>query len=358
MWTAYVLPVLIWIAFVSTQSWNGTLHQNGTTSNTTNVTHVVHHHHHHHHHVMNVTNVTSQMPYDNLPPLATAGTDSPIHGGIPLYKHPHYDESGKVLWFPRILGGTPATVGEFPSKVSLQTSSNSAHICGGTLLTMRHVLTAAHCVTDIRGTPMSVSRIQAMADDLNVLPTMRSPTRQTRPAHSLVIHEKYDPSKLTNDLAIVRLASEFSKTSTLYPAKRVSSSPQAGQLCSLSGWGVTSEHSQNISPTLQRVNLEVLTFDHCNTAYKGTLTSGMLCAWGPGRDACQGDSGGALMCHNQVAGVVSFGAGCAHPGFPGVYMDVAYFEKWIKKAINGAVGVVPNVWCILMLIVIVFRMIV
>ncbi|XP_055525132.1 trypsin beta-like [Wyeomyia smithii] len=295
-----------------------------------------------HHHFLNSTNITLPMPFTTvayLPsqPETVGASQSPAASGIPLYKHPHYDQSGTALWFPRIVGGTPATVGEFPSKVSLQLVQNSGHFCGGTLLTMRHILTAAHCVTNIEGIPWSPSTIQAMADDLNVLPRMGSPARQVRKVRFVTIHNKYHPAKLHNDIAIVRLESDFTKTNTLYPTMRVSSAPAAGEICSLAGWGVTSEHSQTISPTLQRVNLGVVDFERCNLVYQGSLTSGMMCACAPGRDACQGDSGGALICHNRVAGVVSFGAGCAHPDFPGVYMDVAHYEKWISKVVSGAV---------------------
>lgn len=54
-------------------------------------------------------------------------------GVIPHYSYPHYDDSGEILFFPRIIGGTPAFLGEFTAKVSVQTRRGD-HFCGGALI--------------------------------------------------------------------------------------------------------------------------------------------------------------------------------------------------------------------------------
>ncbi|XP_053668370.1 trypsin alpha-like [Anopheles marshallii] len=282
-------------------------------------------------------NVSGQLnhtlPSNSLPPLATV---APQWNPIPHYQHAHYDPLGKVLWFPRIIGGALATAGEFPAMVSLQQVQNSAHVCGGTLITMSHVLTAAHCVTDVRGVAQSAARYQVMGDDLYILQHMGSPTRQVRRVASINIHPRYDSAIFSNDIAIVRVVSEFRKSDTFFPGKRIQKTPILGDRCSLAGWGVTDERSTTMSPNLQRINVVISDFGSCNAVFDQQLTKGMLCAEAPGRDACQGDSGGALLCAGgRVAGIVSFGDGCAKPNVPGVYVDVAYYEKWINGVLKN-----------------------
>ena len=83
--------------------------------------------------------------------------------------------------------------------------------------------------------------------------------------------------------------------------------------------------------------------DSCSDALQAqfgpsyTLPSTAICAGAEGRDACDGDGGGPLVCeHNgqwfQV-GIVSFGIGCGRRGIPGVYTRVQAYEQWIENTI-------------------------
>ena len=90
---------------------------------------------------------------------------------------------------------------------------------------------------------------------------------------------------------------------------------------------------------LQWVRVPAITNSECNSAYgSGMITDSMICAGYPGeggKDACQGDSGGPFVCANGtksvIAGVVSWGYGCAEAQYPGVYARVTATLDWINS---------------------------
>ena len=61
--------------------------------------------------------------------------------------------------------------------------------------------------------------------------------------------------------------------------------------------------------------------------YNDKVTENMICAKDNGEGACQGDSGGPLVIRSDSGdiqvGVMSWGIGCAHRDFPGVYTRVS-----------------------------------
>lgn len=88
---------------------------------------------------------------------------------------------------------------------------------------------------------------------------------------------------------------------------------------------------------MRSVYLPIFNQDQCNIQYRRRITPRMICAGYEegGKDSCFGDSGGPLTCSqngtNQLAGIVSFGAGCARPNFPSVFARVSFFRDWINS---------------------------
>ncbi|XP_061439840.1 plasma kallikrein isoform X2 [Rhineura floridana] len=101
------------------------------------------------------------------------------------------------------------------------------------------------------------------------------------------------------------------------------------------------DHPGVIHDVLQKVSIPLLSNVECQSRYQEhMITDKMLCAGyrEGGKDACKGDSGGPLSCKHQgtwyLVGVTSWGEGCARPGQPGVYTNVAEFVDWILEQIS------------------------
>ena len=92
----------------------------------------------------------------------------------------------------------------------------------------------------------------------------------------------------------------------------------------------------NVS-ALVEVRLNTMTNSECARIHGDhRISDNMICAGATGRDSCEGDSGGPLAVLGQDGsyrqiGVVSWGNGCAKPGYPGVYTRLSSLLGWIEK---------------------------
>ena len=91
-----------------------------------------------------------------------------------------------------------------------------------------------------------------------------------------------------------------------------------------------------ISEQLRMANVPISSVLDCFHAYGfGFKINKQICAgWPEGKiDACQGDSGGALMCGNILSGIISTGFECALPRTPGLYTRLTHYAEWMKALI-------------------------
>ncbi|KAM7315750.1 hypothetical protein ISCGN_005533 [Ixodes scapularis] len=240
----------------------------------------------------------------------------------------------------RIVGGREALPGEFPWQVSLR-SRNFAY-CGGTILSPTEVITAAHCVKGRDSASLTL-----VAGALSRSEPFEE-TAQVRQVTDIIVHEDYKVGQnLSNDIAVLRVAEPFDFKGSegfVVPACLPSKDHEMKALVTVSGYGTLKSGGQ-LSEQLMTVDVPVIPDQQCETMYKTAFQSygqpsafnaaTMFCTLeeGGGKDACQGDSGGpAIQRHDGYAfltGVVSWGIGCAHANYPGVYAEVSYYIDWI-----------------------------
>jgi secreted trypsin-like serine protease len=233
---------------------------------------------------------------------------------------------------PRIVGGTEATPGQIPWQVLVRPAG---YLCGGSLVDVRYVITAAHCVVDDAGAPISPAQITITVGEHTR--GVSDGYEQERTADALYVHPSYDANTYNNDIALIRLSSPVTlngRVATIALA-RDATLGDAGATALVSGWGTTSSGG-SAAATLRRVTMPIVSTATCAGSYgSGSITTNMLCAGlaAGGVDSCQGDSGGPLAVQRSgswyLAGVVSWGVGCADPGYYGVYTRVSRFISWL-----------------------------
>lgn len=159
-----------------------------------------------------------------------------------------------------------------------------------------------------------------------------------------------DFSKLgpySHDIALLVLAEPgFSFNYNVKPVCVPEKDPSPGTWCEVSGWGAENPLDMEVlSKTIRAAAVPVIPLDTCrkNGIYGGfhqPILDSMLCAGHleGNIDACRGDSGGPLVCGGrrkwELAGIVSWGDGCAQKNRPGMYTSVASFSEWISDTIK------------------------
>ncbi|XP_076766249.1 venom protease-like [Xylocopa sonorina] len=245
----------------------------------------------------------------------------------------------------KIVNGVPSRPGAWPWMAALgyRTENNPSiptFKCGGSLISIRHVLTAAHCA---ERDDLYMVRLRAL--------TLRS--KKDKESIDVNIEEKfinpgYNSISHSGDIAVLRLAEDITFTDYIRPiCLPVEDSLRyrdfTGTLPFVAGWGRIYHHGP-LSDVLLEVQVPVITNTLCRERYSRikrlAINGGTLCAgYEEGRkDACQGDSGGPLMLPINMTfyeiGVTSTGRGCAWPQNPGIYARVTTFLDFIMSSLK------------------------
>lgn len=237
----------------------------------------------------------------------------------------------------KILGeNNAADFGEFPWMVGIL--KGQAYKCGGSLIHPKVALTAAHCV-------IAEAKYTVRAGEWNWEHTNEPMPHQDRDVESIIIHPKFHPGSLRNDIALLTLSSPFKLTGNVgiicLPPRNLKVDIKR---CVASGWGKNSFKKGTYQSVLKKITMPMVPRDKCVTVLREatlgpffTLHGSFICAGGePKKDTCKGDGGSPLICpilgqtgrYEQV-GIVSWGLTCGVANTPGVYVNVMIFSDWI-----------------------------
>ncbi|KNC51770.1 trypsin [Thecamonas trahens ATCC 50062] len=247
---------------------------------------------------------------------------------------------------PRIVGGSEASPGQFPDLVGIVDGLHFDVMCGGTLLSARWVLTAAHCVYDRRNTPSQLyvwpgGHDQTTAD-----------TSELVQADLVHVHASYnDYTAEHDDVALIRLSTPVDLgRADVRLARLASADPPDYAVATLAGWGATNTGGDVWPTVLKTIDTLIQRNGDCASNYASdgvAILSSHICAGEQcvsSRDSCTGDSGGPVYVKAVDGGLVqvgitSFGGSswqpCGHPVFWAVNTRVSSYVPWMVARMEG-----------------------
>lgn len=261
-----------------------------------------------------------------------------------------YNPNGTGSKTVRIVGGDEAKEHSWPWQAYLhicgqwsngQVTCNS---CGGTLVSPKHLVTAAHCVPEINtaSSVMLGSNSKLQGGNMILLKSKRH-VKHIAVSHFIRHRNWNKPEPYNNDIAIAVMEEEVAFTDKVSPMclPKESVCFEEGTPCVATGWGRIDSHINSFPDMLQEVAVKIISRDRCKK-YHGydTVNENMICAGyeNGGRDSCSGDSGGPLVCRPGpvgtpwvLYGIISWGHGCARKGSPGVYTNVPKLIDWVRE---------------------------
>ncbi|XP_050078328.1 trypsin-5-like [Anopheles maculipalpis] len=224
----------------------------------------------------------------------------------------------------RIIGGFAIDITDAPYQVSVQ--RNKGHVCGGSILNRKWILSAAHCFDE---ESLAITTVRVGSSEHASGGTVMKLAR-------IIPYPHHSSSTNNYDIALLELKDELTFSNKIQPVVLPEQDEPIveGTMGIVSGWGLTLNEAES-NDVLRATNVPTVNQQECNKAYQsyGGITKQMFCAGYKhgGMDTCRRDSGGPFIAEGKLIGVVSWGHECGAAGYPGVYARVASVREWIRE---------------------------
>ncbi|KAI8045509.1 serine protease grass [Drosophila gunungcola] len=253
---------------------------------------------------------------------------------------------------PKVSGGTTAKLGDFPwvALLKYKVSGPRPFLCGGSLISERHILTAAHCIIEqpeVIAVRLGEHDLESEQDCQILGGTTRVciPPYEEFGIEKISVHPSYIHGQISHDVAIINLDRVVKEKSHIKPVclpiDQRSQELAYDQSFFIAGWGGTDRGTT--ATKLQQALVTRKSLDECRQFYnQDEVSDNHICATGNGiKHTCQGDSGGPVFFKHQFKNtyrvvqyaVISFGGNrCGqNQNQPGVFASVIDMLPWITQ---------------------------
>lgn len=201
--------------------------------------------------------------------------------------------------------------------------SATTFICSGVLIAPTKVLTLVECITGLS------------PDEIILRAGTSDSTYQNISVSSITPHPNYDIDTLSNDVAIIHLASPVTNDT---PA--VLGSEPGCENVTLISWGSTTNNTQSISPSPKHAVVGVIPADICARVLAICYTldpKQHFCTEVTREGQAYGDGGGPVIDseNGDLVGLISGNPECAGPNGIALQVNLTSFSDFINNNATG-----------------------